>query len=134
MSKLAGKVALITGGGSGIGLATARLFLQEGACVAITGRDEAKLHRAAEELTGGERLLYRAADVAEPGQVQELVQHISERLGRIDILVNNAGLNLKERAVRGPGLDRCDLPGLGSQRSRREDRRDRERQPPDCQP
>ena len=59
MSKLTGKRALVTGGGSGIGLAVARLFLGEGAKVAITGRDEAKLRRAADELDGGDRLLYR---------------------------------------------------------------------------
>ena len=61
--RLAGKRALVTGGGSGIGLAVARLFLDEGARVAITGRDEAKLRRAADELKAGDRLLWRACDV-----------------------------------------------------------------------
>jgi NADP-dependent 3-hydroxy acid dehydrogenase YdfG len=92
-----GKTVLITGGGSGIGLASARLLLGEGAHVAITGRDEAKLRRAAQELGAGDRLIYRAADVTDAAQVQALVRDVTQRLGRIDILVNNAGLNIKER-------------------------------------
>lgn len=100
MSRLTGKVVLVTGGGSGIGLATARLFLDEGARVAISGRNEEKLRRAAEELNAGERLFYRAADVADLGQVEALVQETTPRLGPIDVLVNNAGLNIKERTFR----------------------------------
>ncbi|HEY7315503.1 MAG TPA: SDR family oxidoreductase [Gemmataceae bacterium] len=100
MSRLTGKTALVTGGGSGIGLAAARLLLDEGAKVAITGRNEEKLRRAAGELGAGDRLIYRAADVADLGQVQALVQDVTRRLGRIDILVNNAGLNIKERTFR----------------------------------
>lgn len=100
MSKLTGKTVLVTGGGSGIGLAAARLLLEEGARVAITGRNEEKLRRAAEELKAGERLIYHAADVADLGQVEALVQEATRRLGRIDILVNNAGLNIKERTFR----------------------------------
>jgi len=100
MSKLTGKRALVTGGGSGIGLAVARLFLQEGAKVAITGRDEAKLRRAADDLGGGDRLLYRACDVREPDQVRAVVEHVTGRWGGIDVLVNNAGTNIKERGMR----------------------------------
>jgi NADP-dependent 3-hydroxy acid dehydrogenase YdfG len=100
MSKLTGKAALVTGGGSGIGLAAARLLLDEGAHIAIAGRNEDKLRRAAEELNAGERLIYHAADVADVGQVEALVQEATRRLGRIDILVNNAGLNIKERSFR----------------------------------
>jgi NADP-dependent 3-hydroxy acid dehydrogenase YdfG len=100
MSKLTGKRTLVTGGGSGIGLAVARLFLREGAKVAITGRDEAKLRRAADELAGGDRLLYRPCDVGEPAQVEAAVKHVTERWGGIDLLVNNAGTNIKERSIR----------------------------------
>jgi NADP-dependent 3-hydroxy acid dehydrogenase YdfG len=100
MSKLTGKRALVTGGGSGIGLAVARLFLQEGAKVAITGRDEAKLGRATEELAAGDRLIYRACDVGDPAQVGAVVGHVSERWGGIDVLVNNAGTNIRERSLR----------------------------------
>ncbi len=100
MSKLSGKTVLVTGGGSGIGLATARLFLDEGARVAISGRNADKLRRAAEELNAGERLLYHAADVTDLSQVEALVRETTHRLGRIHVLVNNAGLNIKERTFR----------------------------------
>jgi NAD(P)-dependent dehydrogenase (short-subunit alcohol dehydrogenase family) len=100
MAKLSGKTALVTGGGSGIGLAVARLFLEEGARVAITGRDEAKLRRAAATVAGGDQLACFPADVADPDQVHGLVQRVTELYGRIDLLVNNAGLNLKQRTLR----------------------------------
>ena len=100
MSKLAGKNIFVTGGGSGIGLAAAKMLLAEGARVAITGRDENKLRRAAEELNAGERLFYRAADVADRAQVDALAEEVLRRFGQIDILVNNAGLNIKQRTFR----------------------------------
>jgi NAD(P)-dependent dehydrogenase (short-subunit alcohol dehydrogenase family) len=100
MNRLANRVALITGGGSGIGLASARMFLGEGAKVAIAGRDEAKLKQAAQELGGGERVYYAAADVADPNQVRSLVEKVNGRFGRIDVLLNNAGVNVKNRAFR----------------------------------
>jgi NADP-dependent 3-hydroxy acid dehydrogenase YdfG len=95
--KLAGKGVLVTGGGSGIGLATARLLLGEGARVAITGRNEAKLRDAAAALDAGERVIWQAADLGDPTQVQRLIDTATARLGAIDILVNNAGLNIKDR-------------------------------------
>jgi NADP-dependent 3-hydroxy acid dehydrogenase YdfG len=97
MSKLTGKCVLVTGGGSGIGLAVARQCLHEGARVAITGRDEAKLRRAATDLNAVDRVIYSAADVSQPEEVRRLVTDVTARLGWIDILVNNAGLNIKER-------------------------------------
>ena len=100
MSRLAGKAALVTGGGSGIGLATARALLAEGARVAITGRSADKLRQAADALTAGDRLLHQAADVTDPAQVQRVAQDVTARFGKIDILVNNAGLNIKARAFR----------------------------------
>jgi NAD(P)-dependent dehydrogenase (short-subunit alcohol dehydrogenase family) len=100
MGRLANHVALITGGGSGVGLATARLFLAEGAQVAIAGRDAAKLAQAAAELAGGDRVFHHAADVSEPDQAVALIQAVEKRFGRIDILVNNAGTNLKERTMK----------------------------------
>src|SRR5262245_1517878 len=100
MSRLAGKVALVTGGGSGIGLASARLLLGEGARVAITGRNEDKLRQAAASLAAGDRLMTHAADLAAFPQAEALVQAVTARLGPIDILVNNAGVNIKERTMR----------------------------------
>jgi NADP-dependent 3-hydroxy acid dehydrogenase YdfG len=100
MNQLSGKVALITGGGSGIGLAVARLFLQEGAKVAITGRTEAKLQEAARSLAGGDRLHHQTTDIADAAKVDELVGDVARRFGPIDILINNAGQNLKHRTFR----------------------------------
>jgi NADP-dependent 3-hydroxy acid dehydrogenase YdfG len=109
MSRLQGKTALITGGGSGIGLAVARLFLPEGARVFITGRDGAKLRRAAEALGGGDHLAFAPADVADAGQVKNLVEQVASRFGPVDVLVNNAGLNIKERTLRELTPDNWDL-------------------------
>ena len=100
MGSLNGKTALVTGGGSGIGLAVAQLFLKEGARVAIVGRSADKLQRAAQSLGGGDRLTFHATDVADPAKVQDMVRNVLEHFGRIDILVNNAGVNIKDRDFR----------------------------------
>jgi NADP-dependent 3-hydroxy acid dehydrogenase YdfG len=100
MQRLQDKIALVTGGGSGIGLAVAKAFLAEGARVAITGRNEGKLRAAGEELAAGDRLLHFPCDVAESSQVLELVAAIQKAWGPVDILVNNAGVNTKKRAFR----------------------------------
>jgi NAD(P)-dependent dehydrogenase (short-subunit alcohol dehydrogenase family) len=100
MEKLTGKVVLVTGGGSGIGLAAARGFLEAGARVAITGRNPQKLKDAAQVLRGGERLFHYPADLTVPEQVKSMVQKVTDHFGPVDILVNNAGLNIKERGIR----------------------------------
>lgn len=100
MSKLAGRSALVTGGGSGVGKAVAAALLAEGARVAISGRDEAKLDAAAAELAGGDRVLPVVCDVCDAGQCRALVERATARFGSVDILVNNAGTNLKARAIR----------------------------------
>jgi NADP-dependent 3-hydroxy acid dehydrogenase YdfG len=104
-SILHGKVALITGGGSGVGQATAKLFLEEGAKVAIAGRDGVKLKAAAEAIPGGQQILVVATDVTDPVQVKNLVAQTIKQFGRIDILVNNAGTNLKARKMRELTID-----------------------------
>lgn len=88
--KLAGKKALITGGNSGIGLATARLFLEEGAEVAITGRDQKTLDVAAEQL-GPKAKAYRA-DVADSAARKELFAKLQQDFGELDIVFANAGI------------------------------------------
>jgi NADP-dependent 3-hydroxy acid dehydrogenase YdfG len=100
MANFPGKSVLITGGGSGIGQAAAKLFLQAGASVAIAGRDQKKLDDTAKQLDGAERLLCHAADVSLPEQAAALIRAVEKRFGKIDILVNNAGTNLKERTFR----------------------------------
>ncbi len=100
MSELTNKTILITGGGSGIGLAAARLFLKEGAKVAITGRNESKLKQAAVDLRAADRLWHGPCDVTVPVNVKNLVAQVQQKLGKIDILVNNAGLNIKDRGIR----------------------------------
>jgi citronellol/citronellal dehydrogenase len=89
---LADQVAIITGGGSGIGLATARELARLGARVAICGRTEAKLEAAADELRqAGATVIAQACDIREPAQVAAFVTAVLGQLGRIDIVVNNAG-------------------------------------------
>ena len=86
------QVAVVTGGGSGIGLATAREMVRLGARVAICGRTQAKLDAAADELRGaGGTVLARTCDIREPAQVEAFITAARSELGRIDILVNNAG-------------------------------------------
>jgi len=98
MAQLANRVALITGGGSGVGLATVKLFLHEGARAAIAGRNADKLRAAAATLNGGDKLFAHPADVSDPEQAAALIKAVTAKFGRIDILVNNAGMNIKKRA------------------------------------
>jgi citronellol/citronellal dehydrogenase len=88
---LAGKVALVTGGGSGIGLATARELLELGASVAICGRKLERLEQAKQALEQHGPVITGGCDIREPSQVEKLVGEVLDQLGRIDILVNNAG-------------------------------------------
>ena len=100
MTKLVNKTVLVTGGGSGIGAASAKALLGEGAKVAIAGRDAKKLDDIATQLGKPAGLFAIAADVSDQKQVAGLVDKISDKFGPIDILVNNAGTNLKERTFR----------------------------------
>lgn len=87
---LSGKTAVITGGNSGIGLATARLFVQQGAKVAIIGRDDKTLDAARQEL--GDKVITIKMDVSSPDQVGAAAKEVEARLGQVDILFANAGI------------------------------------------
>jgi NADP-dependent 3-hydroxy acid dehydrogenase YdfG len=100
MSKIKDKVAVVTGGGSGVGKATAALFLKEGARVVIAGRDAAKLKAVADELSAGDRLRTVPTDVTKAEQCRALIASATLAFGRVDILVNNAGTNIKARTMR----------------------------------
>ncbi len=85
------KTALITGGNSGIGFAAARLLIAEGARVAITGRDRAKLDAAAAEL--GENALAIQADLDDPAAIDAVIKQVGEAFGTLDIVFANAGIS-----------------------------------------
>ncbi|MDH1264735.1 SDR family oxidoreductase [Pseudomonas sp. GD03944] len=92
MEKLAGKIALVTGGNSGIGLATAKLFAEHGAQVIITGRRQAVVEEAVAAIGGTARGL--SLDISNLDDLDRLYADIAERHGRLDILVASAGIIL----------------------------------------
>ena len=85
------KVALVTGGRSGIGYEIAKMMLQLGAKVTIASRKEEPLKKAAEELSQFGECQYKACDIRQTEQIQALAKQIKENYGRLDILINNAG-------------------------------------------
>ena len=90
MSKLGGKIALITGGTSGIGLATAQRFVNEGAYVFITGRDQSRLDEAVKKI--GSNVSGVQGDVANLKDLDRLFAQIQKEKGRLDIVFANAGI------------------------------------------
>src|SRR5437764_11644615 len=88
--KLEGKIALITGGNSGIGLATAKQFVKEGAYVFITGRREPELAAAVKEI--GQNVTAVRGDVSNLGDLDRLFAQIQREKGRLDIVFANAGV------------------------------------------
>ena len=90
MKKLDNKVAVITGGNSGIGLATAKLFAQEGAKLTITGRNQDTLATAVAEI--GHDTLGVVSDTANLKEIDALYEQVHSKFGKIDVLVVNAGV------------------------------------------
>jgi len=98
MFRLDGKIALVTGASSGIGVAIAQALHGQGAHVVLSGRREAELTALAEQL--GERTRVAVADLAEPDAATALVEGVEATEGRLDILVNNAGFTRDRLALR----------------------------------
>lgn len=88
------RVAIVTGGGSGIGLAIAEKFISENIQTVIVGRDEEKLKAAKEKL--GEYCYPMICDISNLSSIPLLVENVIKQFGQIDILVNNAGINMKK--------------------------------------
>jgi NAD(P)-dependent dehydrogenase (short-subunit alcohol dehydrogenase family) len=93
MGRLDGKVAAVTGGASGIGEATVRRFVAEGASVAFCDRDGERGQRVAAELeTAGAKVAFTHADVGTEAACLGFVNGAAQKFGRLDILINNAGI------------------------------------------
>src|SRR5690349_1622943 len=98
MGRLDGKVAAVTGGASGIGEATVRRFVAEGASVAFCDRDGERGPRLAAELeTAGAKVAFTQADVGTEAACLDFVNGAARQFGRLDILVNNAGIRKYEK-------------------------------------
>lgn len=94
--RLKNKAALITGGGTGIGKATALLFAREGASIVITGRRKTPLEETVSEIRNvHENAVFVVGDITKTDNAQNMVRKTTETFGRLDILVNNAGVNYK---------------------------------------
>ena len=102
---LQNSTALVTGGSSGIGYSIAKVLIEAGAQVAITGRDEKKLYRAAEAL----HAVAIRADVANESDVQRTFREVLQAFGHLDILINNAGFGVFKKLV---DMDRASFDGV----------------------
>jgi NAD(P)-dependent dehydrogenase (short-subunit alcohol dehydrogenase family) len=119
MKKLQSKVALVTGGNSGIGFVTAKLLHEQGAKIAISGRDRKTLDQAASAI--GEGTFGVVADVSSSGDLDKLLSAVSDGLGKIDILFANAGVGkfapMSDNPE--PRPDQTAGPGRGRRQCRR---------------
>jgi len=106
MGALDGQVAIVTGGGSGIGRETAKMLAAEGAHVVVSGRRQGPLDEIVAEIAGaGGQAVAHPGDVARPADAQELAAWTLAQFGRVDILINNAGHSSKVRNLRWIGLE-----------------------------
>ena len=99
MGKMDGMVAAVTGGASGIGEATVRRFIAEGAQVAFADRDAVRGHRVAAEIAADGRAYFIEADVGRESTCLAFIQQAVDRFGRLNTLVNNAGIRMYQTVV-----------------------------------
>ncbi|SCW69872.1 MULTISPECIES: SDR family NAD(P)-dependent oxidoreductase [unclassified Pseudomonas] len=93
MNSFSNKVAIVTGGGSGIGKEVTKRLVEAGASVVIGGRDAVKLAQVAQEIdASGQKVRFHAGDIAKPATAQALVDLAASSFGGVDILINNAGI------------------------------------------
>jgi meso-butanediol dehydrogenase / (S,S)-butanediol dehydrogenase / diacetyl reductase len=90
--RFSGKVVIVTGGGSGIGAATAHRFAADGATVVVTGRSSDKLEKTVADAPAGSTVVARAADTSDEQAITHLVDEVAREHGRLDTLVNNAAI------------------------------------------
>ncbi|KMJ57881.1 3-oxoacyl-ACP synthase [Bacillus sp. LL01] len=103
--RLEGKVAIITGAANGLGLEAARVFLKEGAKVALVDYDATTGEQRASELQAEGEAAFYQVDVANQEKVVEMVSMVKERFGKIDILINNAGITKDNMLLKMSGED-----------------------------
>ena len=106
MARLSGKVAVITGATSGIGLRTAEIFVAEGAKIVIAGRRVAEGEALAKQL--GANCVFRQTDITVEEQVRALIALAAEKFGKIDCLFNNAGGPAQTGGIEGLDVERFD--------------------------
>lgn len=99
MVDLNGKVALVIGGGGGIGLAIAQALASEGCKVALADYSEELLKKAEKAAPGKSKFVWKTCDITNRPQVAELFKWLAEKVGSIDILVNSAGINVANRSM-----------------------------------
>ena len=118
MERLSGKIAAVTGGASGIGEATARRFVAEGANVAFADRDVDRGKRVAAEIeaTGGQALFVEA-HVERETEAAGFIQQAANHFGRLDVLVNNAGIRMYQTVVEASAESWDEILGVASVRS-----------------
>src|SRR3712207_4707101 len=108
--RLRSKVALVTGGGSGIGRATALVFAREGATVAVADKNEPAATEVAQEIeAAGGKAIALQVDVSRESEVQRMVRDTAAAFGRLDVLVNNAGYGIPGTVLEIDVMDWDDL-------------------------